>query len=423
MFFEELFKKKQRTEHGWSRKDFLLKESKHFCMLPWTALQVRPDGKVYPCCVAEEKSHLGNAKKQSLKDIWNSPRLRKIRRKMLRDEYVQECSYCYKLGESTPGSFRKKFNRDFAPHFERLVPGTSSRGEVKNMKLLYWDYRLSNLCNFKCRSCSHMASSSWYQDTLKLYGGSALPQAVHNVVDYRPEIVNELLEHLPYVEEIYFAGGEPLIMEEHYQILEALRKAQRTDVKIWYNTNFSTLKAAGRDVVEFWRDFENVTVQASLDGSYRRGEYLRKGQHWGRTVKNRERMLKECPHVKFEISATTSSYNVWHLPDFFKEWRELGFIGANDFFFNPLFGPDHMKVQLLPRFFREEVVEKYRNICGETVNTRHMEIRFDKVTKWILSSDEERLIPEFHKVTAQMDRMRGENYVEVFPELSFMKGH
>lgn len=404
-------------------KEFLLKESKHFCMLPWTSLQIRPDGGTFPCCVSDDKGCLGNAKKQSLEKIWNSRKMREIRSKMLRDEPVKECTYCYQLEQNTEGSYRKRFNQTFAKNFDSLVPQTSDNGQLSEHKLLYWDFRLSNFCNFKCRSCSHLSSSSWHSDTLKLYGGSSYPKAVERVTDYRPQILDELLAHLPHVEEIYFAGGEPLMMEEHYQILEALVAAGRTDVRIWYNTNFSTLKYKGRDVVSYWNQFEEVKVQASLDGSGSRGEYLRKGQKWQKTEELRQRLLQECPQVHFEISATTSCYNVWHLPDFYKDWVSKGYLGADDFFFNPLYGPDYMRVQILPRSFRKEVVKKYQRICDEFVRTETMRTRFQNTMEWILSSDEEHLQPEFRKMTKKIDKVRNENFESVFPEISFLMGN
>ncbi len=420
MIFENFFKKSTAEVPPTLDKDYLLNRSKHFCMLPWTSLQIRPDGNVFPCCVSDESGCLGNAKKTSIDGIWNAKKMKEIRSKMLKDKAVSECSYCYQLEKTTEGSFRKHYNKEFSKHYDQMVTQTQVDGTVEQAKLVYWDFRLSNFCNFKCRSCSHLSSSSWHEDTLKLYGGSTLPNAIERVVDYRPQIVDELLQHLSHVEEIYFAGGEPLIMEEHYQILDALLAAGRTDVKIWYNTNFSTLKWKHKDVVELWKQFKDVRVQASLDGSHARGEYIRKGQKWARTVANRERMLKDCPHVQFQISATTSVYNAWHMPDFYKEWLELGFIGHDDFSFNPLFGPNYMRVQLLPRKFREEIAEKYERICQEAVTTNTMRQRFKNAASWILSGDDPHLIGEFKKMTKRMDRLRNEDFSKTFPELRFL---
>lgn len=401
-------------------KNTLLNESKHFCMLPWLSLQIRPDGAVFPCCLAQPSGQLGNAKTSSLAEIWNSHQIRKIRKKMLNDEYVSACSYCYKLEKNTEGSFRKKSNYDFAAHFDSLVPTTGKDGQLKELKLRYWDFRLSNFCNLKCRSCGHESSSSWYSDTLKLNKNPISNQPVERVADYRPTIIDELLKQLPYVEEIYFAGGEPLMMEEHYKILQALIKEKRTDVRIWYNTNFSTLKWKGIDVTDLWKHFPNVRLQASLDDSYKRGEYIRKGLKWDKVVANRITLNEKCPHVRFQISPTISCYNVWHIPDFLTEWIKLGFIKQDDFNLNPLYGPSYMAVHVLPRAFREQVSKKYQAFADNYITERRTKRRIENFQTWLLEKDDDGRLTEFQQMTGKLDKIRNENFEDIFPEIAFM---
>lgn len=417
MFLEKVFKPAPRTPADKSR---LLKESKHFCMLPWLSLQIRPNGAVYPCCLAQTSGQLGDAKKTSLSKIWNSNQLRKIRKKMLKDEPVSACNYCYQLEKNTEGSFRKKFNEDFAHHFDSVVPYTSSNGRLNDFKLRYWDFRLSNFCNLKCRSCGHDSSSSWYSDSIKLKYPPASRQAIERVADYRPQIIDDLLSQLPYVEEIYFAGGEPLIMEEHYKILQSLIHEKRTDVRIWYNTNFSTLKWKGVDVTELWKQFPDIRIQASLDDSYERGEYIRKGLKWDKVVANRMTLKEKCPHVQFQVSPTVSCYNVWHIPDFLIEWMELGFIGEDDFNLNPLYGPSYMTVHVLPRIFRQKVWDKYQVFSDTYLSGRSAKLRVENLQNWLLEKDDEQNSKEFKIMTGKLDTIRNESFKDIFPEIAFM---
>ena len=107
--------------------------------------------------------------------------------------------------------------------------------------MTYWDIRFSNLCNLSCRSCGYIFSSNWYQDQAKLAGGDwKLKNPVMNYAGRTETDMWEQLEpHLDYVEQIYFAGGEPLLMEEHYKILDELVRRERFDVRLVYNTNFT----------------------------------------------------------------------------------------------------------------------------------------------------------------------------------------
>jgi organic radical activating enzyme len=74
----------------------------------------------------------------------------------------------------------------------------------------------------------------------------------------------QLVPHLDYVEQIYFAGGEPLLMEEHYHILEELVRS-RFDVRLIYNTNFThTQSQRTFSVFEYWKQFDSVSNRGQL---------------------------------------------------------------------------------------------------------------------------------------------------------------
>ena len=123
----------------------------------------------------------------------------------------------------------------------------------------------------------------------------------------------QMQEHIPHLDQIYFAGGEPLIMEEHYRLLNELVKREMFHVRLIYNTNFSKLGYKDQDVLELWKKFHSVSIGASLDGCGPRAEYIRKGQDWEETVENRRRMMAVCPNVDFYVSSTVSIYNAWQI--------------------------------------------------------------------------------------------------------------
>ena len=158
----------------------------------------------------------------------------------------------------------------------------------------------------------------------------------------------QLEPHLDYVEHIYFAGGEPLLMEEHYRILEELLQRGRTDVRLTYNTNFTHTDLKGRSVFEYWKQFKSVAVGASLDDSGSRGEYIRKGSEWSTLEQNRRLMLATCPEVDFYISPTLSILNAQHLPEFHRDWVAKGLIKPQDLKINILQNPAHYRIDIAP---------------------------------------------------------------------------
>jgi radical SAM protein with 4Fe4S-binding SPASM domain len=215
-------------------KKSLLEGSVAFCMLPWTHMSVDPSGTVTPCCVSG--AALDDLGKSTLESAWNSDGMRKLRYDMLAGRKNPACAACHARDEAGSPSLRRWANRRFRHHFPRVV-GTTSAGGVAELNMPYLDIRFSNLCNFSCRICSPDLSTGWYQDAEKLDEPIATARTLRPTSDPR-DLWRRLEPLLPRVEEIRFQGGEPLIMKEHYRILDALLERRRTGVVLRYNTNF-----------------------------------------------------------------------------------------------------------------------------------------------------------------------------------------
>ncbi len=177
-------------------------------------------------------------------------------------------------------------------------------------------------------------------------------------IENNTSIFFQLEKYIDEVEEIYFAGGKPLIMEEHYAILQLLIAKKRFYVRLIYNTNFSTFKYKNYDILKMWDQFTNITVTVSLDASYQRGEYLRKEQNLENLLQNRKTLLSNAPSIKFKIQSTISVFNVYHIVDFHREWIENNYIDPQNKELNILNNPANYTIQLLPYEFKVRVKEK-----------------------------------------------------------------
>ena len=298
----------------------LLTENKSFCMLPWMHLHAFPDGRAYPCCFAQDKYPVGDLNKNSLEEVFNNDKMKKLRKNMLNGITNKECVKCYDQEKSGFFSLRFSSNKHFG-HNIGLTDATKSDGSV-DFVIKYWDIRFSNLCNFACRCCGRLFSSNWYEDHIKVTGSPPNHAKIMRVGRTANDIWEQMLEQFDHVEQFYFAGGEPLIMEEHYRILKELDKRKMYHVRLIYNTNFSRLKFKDLEVLELWNKFDSVSVGASLDAEGKRGELMRTGTKWDQTVANRKRMLEICPQVDFYISATVGLINSLHIVDFHRNWAD-----------------------------------------------------------------------------------------------------
>jgi len=401
------------------REEFLLTDSKTFCIYPWIHLHAYPTGEAYPCCHAEMGiGQVGNCRKNTLEKIWTDTPMQQLREDMLTETPNATCGRCYEQEQSGFFSGRKSANKHHGHHIKKL--------DENPFEMTYWDIRFSNLCNLKCRSCGHIFSSQWYQDQARLVGGKWKEQ--NSVLNYagrtETDMWQQLETHLDYVEQIYFAGGEPLLMEEHYRILEELVRRKRFDVRLIYNTNFTHTELKGKSVFEYWKQFDSVAVGASLDDSGTRGEYIRKGTDWAVVEQNRRDMLRICPEVDFYISPTLSIMNAWHLPDFHRNWTERGLIRAQDLNVNILQDPLYYRIDIAPAEYKEELSTRYLNhimwLQDQDPLGRATQ-GFESAITFMMATDNTHLIDTFWRKTHELDEIRKENIMEVIPELAALK--
>jgi len=388
-----------------------------FCLLPWTHLHIRTDGCARPCCMWDGPS-LGNAHSSSIDELWNSPDMKTLRSDMMKGRPVAGCWKCYEEERSGFFSMRQRNNIAFDRHRgrERL---TAPDGTLPRLSVPFLDIRFSNICNLRCRICDTTQSSAWVADARALglpVEGEGIRKSYADW-DALWRLLQPLLQEG--LEEIAFLGGEPLIMEEHYRVLDFLIAQGLTDVRLNYITNFSTLRFQGRDVLGLWSRFPDVHVAASLDGSGRRGEYMRKGLRWDQVVANREEMLRRCPDVAFSVPATLSIFNALHLPDFHREWVEKGYIDRNAFGLNMLGDPAMYRVEVLPAALKERVLESYRRHRESFLDAGGAAARdFAAAQRFMEEKDCSELLPDFVAMTRRLDHLRGEDCREVFPELA-----
>ena len=411
----DLVKPTELTE----REEFLLKESKTFCIYPWIHLHAYPTGEVYPCCHAEMKPGIvGNCRKNTLEEIWKDTPMEQLRADMLSETPNAACTRCYEQEESGFFSGRKSANKHHGHHIKKL--------ETTPFEMIYWDIRFSNLCNLKCRSCGHIFSSQWYQDQAKLVGGDWKDR--NTVLNYAGRTETDMWEqlepHLDYVEQIYFAGGEPLLMEEHYRILDELVRRKRFDVRLIYNTNFTHTDLKGRSVFEYWSQFRSVAVGASLDASGARGEYIRKGTDWAVVEQNRRDMIKICPEVDFYISPTLSIMNALHLPDFHRDWVEQGLLKPQDLNVNILQDPVYYRIDIAPAEYKQQIQHKFEQHIEwlrPQDQLSRATVGFESAINFMMQTDNTHLLDTFWRKTYELDSIINENIMNIIPELRALK--
>ena len=401
---------------------------KRFCVLPWVHFHAWPDGKVFPCCVADSTKPVSTTDKETVLDIMNSDRFKEIRVNMLSEGYVEECKRCYELEEYGIFTLRMGQNGNRGAKSLDLINSTQPDGTITKFNMKYMDIRFSNFCNFKCRSCGPSCSSVWAQEHVDMHGKENLQEffGMKKIVISNNEenvFFSKLEHHLMDVEEVYFAGGEIIITDEHYKCLDFWIKNGKTDIELNYTSNFSTLKYKQKDLLGYWKKFSNVRVWASLDGMGKHAEIIRAGTDWDRIEANMKRIKDEAPNVKFSITPTVSIWNVHAFPKFLDYLVENGFIhedpaSLNGPRFNILTNPWWANIGILPDWEKTRLLSLYREYREKYRYNQEFVNGFSGI---ILALEQGVSNPggleEFFAFNDKLDKHRKEKLMEVVPEL------
>ena len=278
------------------------------CMAPWTHTYLSPQTERRMCCASREpaqsfeqyidtSSGTGRYTPVTLEQHWNSEHMRSVRRRMMAGETLPECAVCNEQLLNTD-VYRTYFNRLFGHKYNSAMSATDDTGYT-TVKPISWDYRFSNLCNFKCRMCGDMLSSSWETeqrqhnmiDRSNPKNNWMLPEIKQQITQFQDqqieaEFAQAVEEHR--VEEIYWVGGEPLMYEQHWRYMQRIVElGDGPRVYARYNTNLSRTRYRGvslfKDILSNIRDWQ---VCASIDGTGKIGEYIRTGLDYNEFLTN-----------------------------------------------------------------------------------------------------------------------------------------
>jgi len=281
------------------------------CLAPWTHTYLSPQTERRMCCASREpaqnfeqyidtESGTGRYIPLTLEQHWNSDHMRSVRRRMMAGETLPECEVCNDKLLNT-NVYRDYFTHLFGHKLSEIYQSTDAQSGHTTMAPVSWDYRFSNLCNFKCRTCGDMLSSSWETE-----------QKQHNMLDtsnpknnwmradiraqitrfqdseVEAEFAAAVESHR--VEEIYWVGGEPLMYEQHWRYMpRIIELGDGPRLYARYNTNLSRIHYRGldlyRDILSHVRDWQ---ICASLDGTNEIGEYIRTGLDYQQFCSNFE---------------------------------------------------------------------------------------------------------------------------------------
>lgn len=386
------------------------------CAAPFGSMSINASGQVRPCCLYE--GDLGSLRKGDMAQHWNAKPFADLRRAMENGEKVKACWKCWSAEDAGLNSLRMDFNRHFADILEQ---GQQPRTPV------HLDFRYSNLCNFRCRSCHHGASSRWFGDA-KAMGINMGKRALLSAFDSAEDGLAQFQAIGDEVRTIYFAGGEPLLERQNADMLKWLIDNGRTDINLAYNSNMSVLEVEKTQLLPLWSHFKNVSIEASIDAVGEAGALVRSGFDWGQFVANIAQLREACPHIVLTAGVTVSALNLAHLAELFRALDAECGITHDKVKFHALQLPAYYDVTILPADVRERAAVDLAALGREHAAKNTGSVMPDRLRRLIDRLDPESigywpkhidyLRSEFRRVTLELDSLRGEDTAKTLPELA-----
>lgn len=441
--------------------------TKSFCVLPWIHMATRPNGDMRLCCSAnasgagtdhtvglvKNAGQVVNFASTTPMEAWNSDYMCETRRTMMAGEIPASCTKCF--AEESKGVVSKRLWEtstwiERGINVENLLNETTEDGKVRE-QIKYLDLRLGHTCNIKCVMCSPHDSSKWVKDwkvlepQLEDTEVKRQMQWDKNAFDnkwHENEIFwDQLYKQIPYLEEVYFAGGEPLMIAEHKKFIEEIvRSGHHKHIRLRYNTNGILVD---EELIDLWKNFELVKVGISMDAAGSRNNYIRYPTDWD-TVERNLHMLDDTPdNIRPSIATALQIFNIKHLPDFV-HWKlssdfrkvnteEIRGIMAGGGLMNMhlLYIPTFLSIQILPEEDKKEIRELFYSFKGwlEQVHLQDNSFfstnpygwkRWEAILNHMDSADHSHLLPGFKEYVNKLDAIRGVSAKTVFPELAHL---
>ena len=413
-------------------KDLLLKRSETFCMIPWVHLHTTPTGQGAPCCISKscaDNEGIGNSRDHSLADLVNSPKMRKLRLDMIKGTKNPECGNCHKHDAQGVPSFRTQSNERWGEYFDDVLSTTDmNTGRIVNFRMRYFDIRFSNICNFKCRTCGSAFSSQWEQEDLKSKAETKVPHyAMEITKGNTKEFLRNVLQQVPNFEVAYFAGGEPLITDEHYTLIEHMIKTGNTDIELRYNTNISNFKYKKKDIFALWKNFSKpISIYASIDHIGNKAEYIRHGTKWDVIESNIKKLRRYKKLIHLQVNTVYSIFNALTISHFYKYIIDKHYYTpeSNTWTLYCMDSPVHLACHALPVEFKVQAKQQLELTIKYMEDLGFREEQIDEIKKcivWLMAKNTwEEHRQEFRAEIARLDRLRKEDFCATFPEIQYL---
>ncbi|MCW5906332.1 MAG: twitch domain-containing radical SAM protein [Chitinophagales bacterium] len=377
-----------------------------FCYYPFFQVLLAADGKYMPCShhaafISENGKEI-SVNTHNIEQAWNSPYMQQLRSDFKNNIRNKGCSHCWK--EQSLGLKPMRYDS-----YGYNIPESQVENPASPMRV---EINASNVCNLRCRICWSHASSRWIKEVKELYNEDA---ELH--FNMTPENQAIIRQWVPHFTQIGFFGGEPLMSEENIELMRyCVSTGHSKHISLLINTNATVYTD---ELVNLFKQFQNVYLNFSIDDIGKRFEYQRSGAKWNEVVENMKQYIKHggftgSDQLQIKICCSVTSMNIYYFPEYF-EFMNEHFPGL-PVFWNLVFQPWQLSIQLLPAEVKEQIAQRLKNFVNTTYKMDTLRTRTIEDLISYLKGQDERSFSEFFTYIERHDKYRQESFLETFPE-------
>jgi sulfatase maturation enzyme AslB (radical SAM superfamily) len=328
-----------------------------------------PGGKYAPCCGWGGDTF--NSQEEMTEIVGGA---------FLRGEVPEQCNNACKPDQAGWRANFEQFDTDYKTH-----------------QIQFLDFRNNNLCNLKCRSCGPGFSTSWASEA-----------GVIDISLYNPTSVADM--DLSCCKTVYFAGGEPLLNPQHYEVLEKLI-AQGADPALMYSTNMTVLGAKTKTVKDLWPAFSTVNLHASIDAVGKYAEIVRSGSNW-ETIEQNLHLYDQTPkNIDVKILCTVQALNIFYLPEFAdwllkQNYKKISKPRLDGIFHTGILHyPPYLSAKVLPKHTKNRITKKIYEYAAANTDNPSIQ-RLKKMADFMNSEDTSHLLDQTIEYIDKLDQLR-----------------
>ena len=393
------------------------------CMLPWISIEASPTGTARPCCLAREDIAGIDLRTNTLQEAYQSEYMKNMRRQMRSGEKPATCKLCW--DEESAGRDSKRMHSRV--RLKELYPQVDWQNDTPD-QLWFLDLKLGNICNLKCRICGSWSSSKWAAEELDYMpkGSNKKEHIAYTWLkqgkwpEESPNFWENLKKLLPHIKYFEFTGGEPWLIQEHWDLLKyAVETGESKHIDIHYNTN-ATVDVLGLEKSLLWESFGRVDIAFSVDNVGKRFEYERYGADWDKAneIIDGVHFARDidAPNITTQLCFTVNIQNVYYIDELL-EWAKTK--SFNSIYFNMMHGPIEMSIAYMTPAAKELVLNKLKNTFWKS---EFYQQEIDNVIKFIDNgpgSDG----AEFLFNMQRTDAYRKQNFMDTHPEIAEAMGY